>query len=476
MTFEEARMRKLQELEKVKPPYPHKYNITSYIEEITKQHELSKDYKTAGRVMAVRKMGKLLFADIWGNNKKLQISLDYQKSPEAFDFFANYVDSGDIVGVGGVTYETKRKEFTLGVNSLEVLSKSLSDIPRQWYGLKDVDQRYRQRYLDLIANKDSFELLKKRGEIVGSIRNYLNSENFTEVETPILQPAYGGANAKPFKTHINDIDQDWFLRISPELYLKRLVTGGFEKIYEIGKVFRNEGIDSRHNPEFTMMELYWAYADYNDVMKLTENTFNNVAKNVFGSQEVAGISYKTPWKKMTMKESIKGASDIDVDGLDDGSLENIVKKEGLEIPGGFNRGLAINKLFEHYVEPTLEGPIFITDHPKETTPLCKPHRKDNSLIERFELFIKGMEIANAYTELNDPRLQKKFFDYQSHRKVLGDEEAHATDNDYLNALSYGLPPTGGLGIGIDRMAMVMTGSETIKDLIMFPIVKRTNGI
>ncbi len=455
-------------------PYPHKFNVTDEIPKIVlrnKKEIVDKEVSTAGRVMAIRGHGKMSFIDIF-DGEKIQCCFRVNDLGDKYEIFKKYVTRGDFVGVKGELFFTKAGELTIMVKDFEILSKALYNLPSTWFGLKDVDVRYRLRNLDMILNDDVRKTFVLRGRIIAEIRNYLNSIGFVEIETPILQPVYGGANAKPFKTHVNDLNEDWYLSISPELYLKRLIMGGISKVYSITKNFRNESIDTRHNPEFTSIELYQAYADYNDMMDITEKLISEVAKKVFGTTKFRygehEIDLSTPWKRVTMFDALKEKG-YDVEKMSDEEIQSLLEKE---IPGGYNRGLAIAKLFEQFCESDLIQPTFVTDHPKETSPLCKIHRKDPRLIERFELYIAGMELANAYTELNDPVEQDEKFREETKRRVLGDEEAQQYDKDFIEAMRYGMPPTGGLGIGIDRLVMILTGKTSIKEVIPFPMTKK----
>jgi lysyl-tRNA synthetase class 2 len=347
-------------------------------------------------------------------------------------------------------------------------------MPEKWHGLTDKEERYRKRYLDLMMNPEIKGIFEKREKIIDAIRELLKKKGFIEVDTPYLQAIYGGAEARPFKTHLHALDMSLFMAISPELYLKRLIVGGFEKVFTIARNFRNEGIDRWHNPEFTMMEIYEAYSDYNDMMDLTEEIFEYACKKVLGTTKITvqgtEIDFKRPWKRMTMAEAIEKYAKINVLKMDEKKLMDFVKKNHIEAKGK-SWGWLVQSVFEHFCEKELIQPIFITDHPKETTPLCKIHRKDDRLIERFEPFCLGAEIANAYSELNDPVVQEEFFNEQVKRAKAGDEEAHPFDADFLNAMKYGMPPTGGLGIGIDRMIILLTASDSIRDIILFPFMK-----
>ncbi|ABW02014.1 lysine--tRNA ligase [Caldivirga maquilingensis] len=467
-------------------PYPHKFEIThtiSQIRELAKKYPISHDpflkgIRTVGRVANVRRHGKASFVDIFDEGERLQLYLRVNELGDRFEEFHRYVDRGDVIGVEGDLFYTLKGELTLLVHDYALLAKALLE-PPDW-SKYTTEWRYTHRYLDFLYNSEARRIIQTRFRIIQAIREFLNSMGFMEVETPILQPVYGGALAKPFKTHVNALDEDWYLRISLELYLKRFIIGGFNKVYEIGKVFRNEDIDVYHNPEFTMLELYWAYADYNDIMRLTEDLIHQVAVKVTGKDMVeypigegkVEVKLTTPFRRLTMYEALSNELGKNVESMSDDELRRLMNENGLVPRGGqYVRGLMIEKLFDKLVAPKLIQPTFITDYPQETTPLCKPHRSKPGLIERFELYIAGMELANAYTELNDPQLQHKFFEEEAERFKGGDEEAHPYDYDFVLALSYGMPPTGGLGIGIDRLVMVLTGQYSIKEVIPFPMVK-----
>jgi len=471
----------LNELErKGVEPYPYEFRVTHSVEQVLKEKNFNKTYNTAGRILTIRDFGRLLFADLYSNGLRLQISASTETMGEKkLNEFKEIISPGDVVSVSGRLFRTKKGELTLGVKKFKLLAKCLRDVAsHKWFGLKDEELRYRQRYRDLIVNPNVLRRFILRSNVIKEIRLFLDDKGFIEVETPILQPIYGGANARPFKTYHNSLKRNLYLRISPELYLKRLTIGGMERVYEVSRVFRNEGIDTKHNPEFTMLELYQAYADYTDMMKLTEELFKKVTTKVFKSTKFSFrgkmINLKPPFKRLTMINAIKKYARINVNDLSAEDIKKILNKEKVEIPLDFNWGLGVQALFEHFVEPKLVQPVFITDHPKETTPLCKPNRKDKRLIERFELFINGVEIANAYTELNDPRIQEEFFNEQVKRRRLGDVEAHEFDSDFIEALKYGLPPTGGLGVGIDRLVMILTSTDSIRDVILFPTLKEKN--
>ncbi len=455
-------------------PYPNFYRVTNEIWEIVKDPDsfMNKEVSVAGRVMALRFHGKVGFGDLVQDQEKIQLFLKYDVLGEKYNFFKKYIDKGDIVGIRGIVVRTEKGELSILINDFSILSKSLYDLPHTWFGIEDVETRYRQRYLDLILNKDVFEIFRKRSKIVSEIRKFLENRGFLEFETPILQPIYGGANAKPFITHVNAIDKNFYLRISDELYLKRLLVGGFSKVFEIGKDFRNEDIDSRHNPEFTMIEIYEAYRDYNDMMDLTEELIKHLAQKVNGILKLningKEIDISGKWKRRPMLEMLK-ESGIDVEKLSDERIKEMLEEYGIKIPV-YVRGIAITKIFEHIWEEKLIEPTFVIDYPKESTPLCKLHRENKDLVERFELFINGIEIANGYTELNDPILQEKFLKEEVERRTLGDEEAQQMDYDFVEALRVGMPIAGGVGIGIDRITMILTGAASIKEVILYPIL------
>ncbi len=476
------RKRKLDELRKIINPYPHKFKIKNFSDEIKqkyfylKENELSKDSQVvAGRIMSVRDLGKLIFANIQDSRGKLQLVLK-KDTIKNFEFFKKYLDIGDFAGVNGRVMKTRSGEISILVKKMDILSKSLLPLPEKWHGLKDEEERYRKRYLDLIMNPEVKKVFEKRSQILDGIRELMKKKGIIEVETPYLQTVYGGANARPFKTHLNALDIDLYLAISPELYLKRLIVGGYDKVFTISRNFRNEGIDRWHNPEFTMMEVYIAYSDYNDMMDLFEEIYEYAAKKINKSSKVKFrgkiIDFKRPWKRMSMIECIKKYAKIDINKMSDKEISNFVKKNNIqskEDVWGWN----VQSIFEHFCQDKIENPTFIIDHPLETTPLCKTHRKDKlcRIIERFEPFCMGTEIGNAYSELNDPELQRELLEKQQNALKKGDEEANPLDEDFINAIEIGMPPTGGLGLGIDRMIMLLTGQDSIKDVILFPFMR-----
>ena len=468
------RLKKLDELKKMNiNPYPHSFQYDYFISEIVKNQEnlMGKYVRTGGRVMSLRFHGKVGFADLYLDNNKIQLFLRYDVLNEKYNEFKKIVDKGDFLGVYGKVVRTEKGELSILVEEFTLLAKSLYELPHQWFGLEDVETRYRQRYLDMILNPEVFEIFRTRSKIIMEIRKYLDERGYLEFETPILQPVYGGANAKPFITHVNAIEKDYYLRISDELYLKRLLVAGYPKVYEIGKDFRNEDIDSKHNPEFTMMEIYEAFKDYKDMMKLTEDLIKNVSEKVVGRLKFKidgkDIDLSGEWKKVRMYDLLI-EDGIDPYKISDDEIKSLLKKYNIPMPV-YSRGIALTKIFESIHEESFINPVFVIDYPKESTPLCKPHRNYPDLVERFELFINGIEIANGYSELNDPLLQEEFFKQETERRVLGDEEAQQIDWDFIEALRTGMPPAGGVGIGIDRITMLMTERSSIKEVIYYPI-------
>ncbi|PIP48642.1 MAG: lysine--tRNA ligase [Chloroflexi bacterium CG23_combo_of_CG06-09_8_20_14_all_45_10] len=389
--------------------------------------------------------------------------------------FLKEVDIGDIIGVEGKLFRTKTGEITLEAPDFTMLCKSLRPLPEKWHGLADVEKRYRQRYLDLISNEDAKNIFTLRSRIITAVRNFLNSQGFIEAETPVLQPQAGGALARPFITHHHALDEDLYLRIALELHLKRLIVGGFDKVYEMGRAFRNEGISIKHNPEFTLLECYQAYADYNDIMNLVEEAVSHIAREVLGDTKITcqgkTIDLTPPWQRLYLREAIKKHCSIDFEDYPDAaSLRSRMTEMGMEADPGKRRGKLVDELIATFVESNLIQPTFLLDYPVEMSPLAKRKRGDDRLVERFEAFINGIEIANAFTELNDPLEQRERFRQQLKERV-GDEEVEIADEDFLQALEYGMPPTGGLGIGIDRLVMLLTGQSSIREVILFPQLK-----
>ncbi|TYP47012.1 lysine--tRNA ligase [Thermosediminibacter litoriperuensis] len=474
-----ARLQKLEELRSMGiAPYGRKYVRTHNCLEIKENFEKLEDGETsiAGRIMAIRAHGKAAFFDIQDEKGRLQIYIKKDHvGEEAYEIFKK-LDIGDIVGVEGKIFKTQKGEISVLADKIAVLAKSLRPLPEKWHGLKDVDTRYRQRYLDLIVNPDVRRTFIIRSKIIRAIRKYLDSRGFIEVETPILTPLAGGAAARPFITHHNALDMDLYLRIATELYLKRLIVGGFEKVYEIGKNFRNEGISVKHNPEFTMIELYQAYADYNDMMELTEDMISHIAAEVLGTTKVVyqgeEIDLTPPWTRMTMVEAVKKFAGVDFDEIKtDEEARAVARKLGLEVGDKDTRGKVLNTIFEEKVEEHLVQPTFIMDYPIEISPLAKRKEDNPDFTYRFEAFITRREMANAFSELNDPIDQRERFLQQLKEREAGDDEAHVFDEDFINALEHGMPPTGGLGIGIDRLVMLLTDSSSIRDVILFPTMR-----
>ncbi len=478
------RRRKLDELRKQGiNPYPHAFQKTHHAREVLEKYgSLASDTKTtdvviaAGRIVGMRRMGGATFGHVQDETGKVQF-YGSKKEWSEYDVL-QLLDLGDIVGVQGAVFKTKTGEVTIRIEKLTVLCKSIRPLPEKWHGLTDIEARYRKRYLDLIMNPEIMKTFRARTLIMDTIRHYLNKRDFVEVDTPVLQPIYGGAAARPFKTHLNALNMDVFLRISNELYLKRLIVGGFHGVYEFARDFRNEDIDRTHNPEFTQIEIYKAFADFNDMKELVQDLYVEAAKAVNGSTKVVfnghEIELKKPWQSYTMVDSIKKFGGIDVRALKDAELFSLVGKNNLKIEGECTRGRVIQALFEEFVEEKLIQPTFITHHPIESTALCKPCREPEhaGFVERFEPFIAGMEIANAYSELNDPVLQRELFERQAALLRQGLEEGNPLDEDFLEAIEIGMPPTGGVGIGIDRMTMILTGQSSIRDVLFFPFMKQ----
>ncbi len=470
-------------------PYPHKFEYTHSLGEIRAVYdavggpeleEKKPAVRVCGRIMALRPHGKAGFMDLSDGEHRLQVYVRRDNvGPEAFELFQLF-DLGDIVGAEGTLFRTRTNELTLAATRILHLAKNLLPLPEKWHGLTDVETRFRQRYVDLIVNPEVRAVFVKRGRIVREIRNFLDARGYLEVETPVLQPLAGGALARPFRTHHNALDIDLYLRIALELYLKRLIVGGIPRVYEMSRIFRNEGVSSHHNPEFTMLEFYQAYSDYRDLMHLTEQMIKQVAETVNGSLrmefEEHVLDFST-WQRYTMKEailrfwpeSLSRPSEQDLRSVDKLHDLALAVKASFEPADG--RGKLLGSIFEAVAEPFLIQPTFIFDYPTELSPLSKTKPDDPETVERFELYIAGMEIANAYSELNDPAEQCARFEEQLRARGRGDEEAHVMDKDYIRALSYGMPPTAGEGIGIDRLAMVLTNSRSIRDVILFPLLK-----
>lgn len=436
----------------------------------------NKDVCVAGRLLSKRGKGKVSFMDLYDRTGKIQIFAKFDDLGEEEYGFLKKWDIGDIVEVKGFVFKTQMGEISIHAKQVKLLSKSLKPLPEKYHGLKDTDLRYRQRYVDLIMNPEVKDTFVKRSKIISSIRRYLDAQDFMEVETPMLVSNAGGASARPFMTHFNALDENLKLRISLELYLKRLIVGGLERVYEIGRVFRNEGVDTRHNPEFTLMELYQAYTDYNGMMDLTENLYRHVAQEVLGTTVITynGVEMDLgkPFERITMLDAVKKYSGVDFNEINtDEEAKAIAKEKGIEFEDRHKKGDILNLFFEEYAEEHMIQPTFVMDHPVEISPLTKKKPDNPDYVERFEFFMNGWEMANAYSELNDPVDQRARFKAQEELLAQGDEEANTTDEDFLNALEIGMPPTGGIGFGIDRMCMLLTDSAAIRDVLLFPTMK-----
>lgn len=435
-----------------------------------------KNVVVAGRLMSKRGMGKASFCDLADRDGKIQLYI--RKDEVGDDSYAEVkkLDVGDIVGISGEVFTTHKGEISIKVKTIELLTKSLQPLPEKYHGLKDPDLRYRQRYVDLIVNPEVKDTFVKRSKIISSIRNYLNNRDFLEVDTPILNTISGGATARPFITHHNTLDLDMYLRIAPELYLKRLIVGGMEKVYELGRMFRNEGMDTKHNPEFSMIEIYQAYANYEDMMNLTEDLICHVAKEVLGTLEISyqgeTINLNAPWERISMVDCVKKYAGVDFDSVDtDEAARELAKSVGVIVENDSTWGETLSVVFEERCEDKLIQPTFVMHYPVEISPLAKRMPENKAMTERFEVFITGREFGNAFSELNDPIDQKQRFEAQVAAREAGDEEAGMMDTDYVTALEYGLPPTGGLGIGVDRLIMLLTDSASIRDVLLFPTMK-----
>lgn len=472
------RREKLAEMqENGKDPYVvTKFDVTAHSTDVTEHFEEmeGKTVSVAGRLMTKRVMGKASFCHIQDRVGQIQVYVTRDLlGEEAYKEFKRYHDAGDIIGVTGEVFRTQKGEISVKAHQVELLSKSLQTLPEKYHGLTDTETRYRQRYLDLVMNPEVKETFRKRSAIISSIRRYLDGQDFMEVETPMLVSNAGGAAARPFVTHYNALDEDIKLRISLELYLKRLIVGGLERVYEIGRVFRNEGIDTRHNPEFTLMELYQAYTDYHGMMDLAENLFRHVAQEVLGTTVITyngiEIDLGKPFARITMLDAVKQYAGVDFNEVpDEAAAKALAKEHGIEFEERHKKGDILNLFFEKYVEEHLVQPTFVMDHPIEISPLTKKKPENPDYVERFELFMNTWEVANAYSELNDPIDQRERFAAQEELLAQGDEEANHTDEDFLNALELGMPPTGGIGIGIDRMIMLLTDAPSIRDVLFFP--------
>ena len=477
------RIKKLEELRSIGiNPYGNSFRVNDSSGAITdkfgslsaeelaaKQHHCT----LAGRIIALRSFGKAAFAHIQDNDGRIQIYIKKDGVGEdAYSIFKK-VDIGDFIGIAGILFRTKTGELTIEVEKFSILSKSIRPLPEKWHGLTDIEARYRQRYVDLIVNSDVKNVFKTRSRIIKEIRDYLDSHGFLEVETPMMQPIPGGATARPFKTHHNALGIDLYLRIAPELYLKRLIIGGFERVYEINRNFRNEGLSIKHNPEFTMLEFYMTYSDYNDLMILTEEMITTLSNKITGGMKISAwgheIDLTPPWDRLTLRDSVIKYTNIDKKVLEDRNLAiEWARREEIPVKGDESLARIILEIFEKKVEEHLIKPTFIIDYPTEISPLARRKNDDPDITERFELYIAGIEVANAFSELTDPEDQRQRFLAQEKERAVGDEEAHKMDEDFIRALEYGMPPTAGEGIGIDRLVMLFTGQRSIRDVILFP--------
>lgn len=489
VAFDQQRLEKREELRVSGVPfYPPEFESRETIRAIKERHagighEKSEERVcTAGRLYTIRNHGKTVFADLQDGSGRIQLYIRKNDvGEETFNSFLKTTERGDIIGVGGHVFRTKVGEITLWVDTITLLTKTLCPLPEKFHGLKDVEKRYRQRYVDLIMNDDVRETFRTRSRIVSLIRSYLTDRGFLEFETPILQPIYGGANARPFTTFHHYLQQNLFMRIAPELYLKRLVVGGFEKVFELARNFRNEDIDTHHNPEFSMVEIYEAYRDYKDMMALTEGIISSLVHEIHGTYQLTfedtPLDFNPPWKKMSMDQAVKELGGIDIWAYSFDELRRIAQERKIEDwEKAENHRELLVLLFEGLVEDQLVQPTFIYDFPIENSPLAKKHRSREGFTERFELFICGMEIANGFSELNDPVDQMERFERQDAKRRAGDVEAQMIDYDFINALGYGMPPTGGVGLGIDRLVMLLTNKNSIKEVILFPSMKPEAGV
>ena len=493
--IDEIRATRIEKVAQIKKlglnPYAYKWESSHHAAELQEKYvdlaageEVADEVAIAGRVVARRVFGKLAFFELQDETGKIQLYLEKKRINQtmselvgAFNHLKKLSDTGDIIGVRGTVKRTEKGELSVYVSEFQMLTKSLLPLPDKWHGLTDTEKRYRQRYVDLIVNPQVRQTFRIRAKITAAIRRYLETRDFLEIETPVLQGEAGGAEARPFITYHNTLEMDLYLRIATELHLKRLIVGGFERVFELGRIFRNEGVSTRHNPEFTSIEVYQAYGDYNDMMALTENLISNVAQEVLGATKVTYqnevIDLTPPWRRVTMHEVVKDATGVDFTQFDDfDTAKTAAKDAGIDVPSDCQSiGKLLNEAFEQKVETSLIQPTFIIDYPLEISPLAKPHRDKPGLVERFELFMVGRETANGFSELTDPLDQRQRLEAQAAKKAAGDLEAQDIDEDFIAALEYGMPPTVGLGIGIDRLVMLLTDSPSIRDVIAFPLLK-----
>ncbi len=480
----ELRIEKLEQLRGMGVnPYPYRFDRTHTLGEVSRDEEeltaAGTEIACAGRIMSLRSHGKTAFGNIKDSAASLQFYIRKDSVDEGSFGLFKLIDVGDIVGINGTLFRTKTGELTVKVTRLELLSKALLPLPEKWHGLQDKEIRYRRRYVDLIVNDDVVEVFRARSAIVETIRRFLLERGFLEVETPILQPIYGGALARPFVTRHNALDIDLYLRIADELYLKRLVVGGMERVFEFSRDFRNEGMDRSHNPEFTMLECYAAYWDYTHMMEFVELLFVRLCEEFIGASRIKygehEIDLEPPWRRISFFDALEEATGEDLRDMEAATLRDLAKKRGLEVEGVSGRRGFLDLFFSQLVEPGLIQPTFITDYPVELSPLAKIHRSEEGLVERFEPYIGGFEVGNAFSELNDPIDQRERFEQQLKMRAEGADDVHPIDEDYVRALEYGMPPTGGLGIGIDRVVMLLTDSPSIRDVILFPQMRPEEG-
>jgi lysyl-tRNA synthetase class 2 len=499
-TLEEIRATRIEKIQQIKDlglnPFAYKWEVTHHAAELQEKYvnlsngeEADETVSIAGRIIARRIFGKLAFFELQDETGKIQLYLDKKKIDNqmsdltgAFNHLKKLTDTGDILGAKGTIKRTEKGELSVYVSEYAILTKSLLPLPDKWHGLTDTEKRYRQRYVDLIVNPGVRQNFRRRAQITAAVRRYLEERDFLEIETPVLQSEAGGADARPFITYHNTLEMNLYLRIATELHLKRLIVGGFEKVFELGRIFRNEGVSTRHNPEFTMIEVYQAYADYFDMMTLTEDLISYVAREVLGTTKITyqekEIDLTPPWRRATMHELVQKATGLDFNQFNNfAEAKTAAKEVGIDVPDDCQSiGKLLNETFEQKVEDTLIQPTFVLDYPVEISPLAKPHRSKPGLVERFELFIVGRETANSFSELTDPLDQRERLEAQAAKKAAGDLEAHDVDEDFLAALEYGMPPTGGLGIGMDRLVMLLTDSPSIRDAIAFPLLKSQSAV
>jgi lysyl-tRNA synthetase class 2 len=499
-TLEEIRATRIEKIQQIKDlglnPFAYKWEVTHHAAELQEKYvnlsngeEADETVSIAGRIIARRIFGKLAFFELQDETGKIQLYLDKKKIDNqmsdltgAFNHLKKLTDTGDILGAKGTIKRTEKGELSVYVSEYAILTKSLLPLPDKWHGLTDTEKRYRQRYVDLIVNPGVRQNFRRRAQITAAVRRYLEERDFLEIETPVLQSEAGGADARPFITYHNTLEMNLYLRIATELHLKRLIVGGFEKVFELGRIFRNEGVSTRHNPEFTMIEVYQAYADYFDMMTLTEDLISYVAREVLGTTKITyqekEIDLTPPWRRATMHELVQKATGLDFNQFNNfAEAKTAAKEVGIDVPDDCQSiGKLLNETFEQKVEDTLIQPTFVLDYPVEISPLAKPHRSKPGLVERFELFIVGRETANSFSELTDPLDQRQRLEAQAAKKAAGDLEAHDIDEDFLAALEYGMPPTGGLGIGMDRLVMLLTDSPSIRDAIAFPLLKSQSAV